>query len=42
MAGGQTNWAEKGTFEDYDEKHPARFVASSQYYPNEPRPNTWI
>jgi len=38
IAGGQTGWSEEGDFEDYDEKHPARFVFESQYYPNEPRP----
>jgi len=38
IAGGQTNWGDEGEFEDYDEKHPARFVFDSQYFPNEPRP----
>jgi len=39
LAGGQTNWAQEGDFDfDVDEKHPARFVFESQYYPDEPRP----
>ncbi|MCZ6702262.1 MAG: hypothetical protein O6940_04390 [Ignavibacteria bacterium] len=38
IAGGQTDWGYAGDFEDYDEKHPARLVSASQYYPNEPRP----